>query len=96
MSGDTAHFTARTAYERSLDVEPGWYISCVYDGRWWIGTVIDKSEEFQDVSVKFMPPAGPAASFHWPVREDVCHVPFSHILRVIPTPTTDRKLASTG
>ena len=37
-----------------------------------------------------MHPAGPAASFHWPVREDVCHVPFSHILHVIPTPTTDQ------
>ena len=43
-----------------------------------------------------MHPAGPAASFHWPVREDVCHVPFSHILRVIPNLQRADELASTG
>jgi len=56
-------------------VQPGQYISFVYDGKWWLGNIVDKSEECEDVKVQFMHPPGPSASLYWPRREDVCWVP---------------------
>ena len=91
VSGDTTYFTARAGYIPGVDVEPGQYISCVYEEEWWLGVAMEKSEEFQDITVKFMHPAGPAPSFHWPARDDICHVPFTNVLRVIPAPTTNRR-----
>ena len=60
-------------------IQPGQYVSCIYDGKWWLGNVVDKNEEFEDVKVQFMHPSGPATSFAWPTREDICWVPLAHV-----------------
>ena len=93
VSGQETHFTcAETA---SADApssqpssQPGDYIACLYDGRWWIGSVCSISEEHDDVQVNFMHPHGPAPAFKWPQREDVSWVDKQHILCKIQAPIT--------
>lgn len=70
------------------DFTPGEYVACLYDGEWWIGSVRTTSEEEQDVEVQFMHPHGPAKTFFWPRREDVCCVPLCHVMCKITVPTT--------
>ena len=63
------------------DMSPGIYVGCLYDNNWWVGSVRSTCEEEQDVEIVFMHPHGPARSYSWPRREDVCWVPLAHILR---------------
>ena len=64
------------------------YIACFYDSKWWVGLVIDVSIEEQDCQVSFMHPLGPKRKFRWPVREDLCWVPFENIICKIRAPVT--------
>ncbi|MES9880157.1 MAG: hypothetical protein ABW185_04670 [Sedimenticola sp.] len=68
--------------------EIGKYVCCLYDGKWWIGLIRDKSEEDEDVQISLMHPHGPARSFQWPQREDLCYVPLMCILCLINAPST--------
>lgn len=49
---------------------------------------MSKHEEEGDIKVKFMHPFGPAPSFHWPSREDICYVPLNNVIAKISTPAT--------
>ena len=80
--------TAGTNSIQLRDCEIGKYVACAYDGNWWIGLIRETSENEGDVQISFLHPHGPAASFHWPSREDICYVPLQCILRVIVTPST--------
>ena len=64
------------------------YVACLYDKNWWIGMVMSVNDEEHDAEVKFMHPHGPARSFFWPSREDLCYVPYNHILLSIGMPST--------
>ena len=64
------------------------HVSCLYEGKWWIGVVTEVNHEEDDVSVKFMHPHGPARSFHWPNTDDICWVPKAHIVCKIDIPET--------
>jgi len=49
--------------------------------------VMSVNDEEHDAEVKFMYPHGPARSFFWPSREDLCYVPCTHILLSIGMPS---------
>ena len=70
------------------DLTPGEYVACLYDQLWWIGSVRATYVQEMDAEVQFMHPHGPAKSFFWPKREDICCVPLCHILCKISAPTT--------
>lgn len=55
-------------------------IACVYDNQWWIGEVIDVSNENDDVMVHFYHPPGPRTSFKLS-QEDKVWVPINNVLR---------------
>ena len=59
------------------------YIAVLYDDHWWIGLVEEVQMENSEAKVKFMTPHGPRKVFSWPVKDDVCWVPFSSILRIV-------------
>ena len=59
---------------------PGAYVACIYDKNWFIGNVIEASEENEDIRVNFMKRSASATTFTWPQREDICWVPVTHIL----------------
>ena len=62
---------------------PGAYVACVYDKNWFLGNVIEASEENQDIRVNFMKRSASATTFTWPQREDICWVPVTHIFCTI-------------
>lgn len=64
------------------------FVISYYDSFWWIGLVEDINRETKDFQVKFMHPHGPATSFSWPARDDICWVPFDKFVCKIEAPTT--------
>ena len=38
----------------SQDYQPGKYVGCMYDAKWYVGSIKDRSEEHSDVLVSFM------------------------------------------
>jgi len=75
-----------------LQLQPGQYIACKYDGKCWVANIRDISLEHEDVLVSFMHPHAPARSFQWPEREDVCWVPITAVLNIIGPPITTNGL----
>ena len=69
--------------------QAGQYVSAVYDRSWYVGIIMDISEENSDILINFMshddrvPP-----SFKWPRRRDECWVPNSHMLCQVDAPHT--------
>ena len=56
------------------------YICCVYDSNWWIGLVVEIDFLENDICINFLHPHGPYKYFYWPLHEDLCWVPLSHVL----------------
>ena len=54
-------------------VQPGKYNACMYDERWYIGNIEERSDEHNDLLVNFMRIIGTTLS--WPVTDDKCWVP---------------------
>ena len=67
--------------------QPGRYIACVYDNRWYIGNIMQRNDEKQDVYVNFMKEHR-GNKFSWPSEnlKDQCWVPFQHILCHVEAP----------
>ena len=47
-----------------LDVAVFEYVACVYDGKWYVGAVLEVMQDLNDIYVKFLHPCGPARSFN--------------------------------
>ncbi len=56
------------------------FVSCLYDGLWWIGVIIEIDEAEMDCAIKFLHPPGPTTIFYWPARNDICRIPFCFLL----------------
>ena len=56
------------------------FIICVYGNEWWIGKVVNISQELADVLISFMHPCGPRTTFHWPSPSDECWVALTSVL----------------
>ena len=70
------------------DCKPMCFVACLYDGFWCVGMILAVDEQNQEIKVNFMHPHGPANSFFWPRRKDICWAPSSTILCLINTPST--------
>ena len=77
-----------TAQPNLTSCQPGGYIACIYDHKWYIGNIIQRNDDEQDVYISFMNP-GRGNTFEWPPenRKDQCWVPFQHILYTVETPS---------
>lgn len=70
----------------SEEYQPGIYIACMYDEEWYIGIIVEKSEECRDVYVKFMRRSN-AVMLVWPQDHgNECWIPFQDILCIISSP----------
>jgi len=70
------------------------YITVVYEANWWLGYVLQKNEELDEVKVTFLHPAGPATSFSYPRIADILWVSVMDVLmRVNPVTPTGRTYA---
>lgn len=82
------NFSGENHSVKMSDVAIHNYIACIYDDRWYFGLVLSKHEDEGDVKVKFFHPHGPAPSFHWPPKEDICCIPVSNIISCVNSPAT--------
>ena len=71
-----------------VSVDVNHYNSCLCEDTWWIGIVMGKDNEQNDVCVNFMHPHGCTSIFYWPKQDDVCWVTMIHILVKISVPST--------
>ena len=74
--------------ELEMTVKPMEYVSCAYDGYWWIGIVVECDDNEKDRKIKFFHPHGPCKQFSWPQTDDVCWIPNNNIICKVNTPTT--------
>ena len=71
------------------DFKVGQNVSCMYDQKWYIGTLVEYDEEYDEFKGKFIQPNGQSNTFQLPTKDDMCWVPKSHLLCTIPAPTTN-------
>lgn len=68
-------------------IKQGSYASVIYDNDWFIGYITEVDNANDDAKVKLMHLKGPSVSFRFPEYEDVCWVPYAHILCIVEPPT---------
>ncbi|GBM67255.1 hypothetical protein AVEN_213590-1 [Araneus ventricosus] len=67
------------------------YVTAVYEGNWWLGYVLQKNEELDEVKITFLHPFGSSASFSYPRNTDVLWVSIVDVLtKVNPVTPTGR------
>ena len=66
-------------------LQPGQYVACVYDDQWYIGAITKRSEEHEDVYIKFM--RRNHQTLFWPQDlKNECWIPFQDIICLISAP----------
>lgn len=75
------------------DLKNGCYVAAIYDERWYVGVILEISEENADARIKFMHNKVGINNFFWPSRDDICFIPFAKIISLIEIPVL---AASTG
>lgn len=66
------------------------YVTAVYEGNWWLGYVLQKNEELDEVQITFLHPSGPSTSFSYPRNADVLWVSVVDVLTKVPVTPTGR------
>ena len=67
------------------------YITVVYEANWWLGYVLQKNDELDEVKITFLHPAGPSTSFSYPRNADILWVSVMDVLmKVNPVTPTGR------
>ena len=69
------------------ELQPGKYVACIYDKDWFVGCIVDRSDETCDVFVNFMKHSK-TGLLSWPpsVRQNTCWVPFQNIICIVSAP----------
>lgn len=74
------------------------FVTTMNDDFWWLGCVLGKNDESQEVTINFLHPRGLSPSFFYPNKPDVLNVhPKTILLKVNPITETGRvyKLSET-
>ncbi|KAJ8027064.1 hypothetical protein HOLleu_32098 [Holothuria leucospilota] len=77
--GENSSHNAVSA-RQSNQHQPGKYVACINDRDWYIGNIVERSEDNSDVYVKFMK-RSQNNPLSWPQGlQDECWVPFQDVL----------------
>ena len=66
--------------------QPGQYIAAVYDRDLYIGLITERSDDCEDVKVRFLNHSKCSGMLTLPRLDDVGWIPFQYILCIIPAP----------
>ena len=66
------------------EVCPGKYLACIWDKRWYVGIVLEKTDGTGDLLVKCMKQRG--HNFFWPQREDKVIITIDHVICLLSPP----------
>ena len=69
-------------------LKPNDYVTCCFDGFWWLVLIDAVNKEEKDLTCKFLHSHGPSNQFHWPRGDDRGYVPFNKVIMKIETPRT--------
>ena len=79
---------AKQDSELEIDEISG-FVTCIYDGEWWLACVLEVDGENGEIKVTFLHPCGPSQSFKYPSVPDILVVPTTDLLtKVNPRTTT--------
>ena len=56
------------------------YITCCFDGFWWLALIEMVNKEEKDLTCNFLHPHGPTSQFHWPHGDDRRYVPLNKVI----------------
>ena len=68
-------------------LRPNDYITCIYDGYWWLVLIDAVNTEEKDLTCKFMHPHNPTNKFYWPRSDDKAYIPFTKVIMKVNPPT---------
>lgn len=69
------------------EYQPGQYVACIYDKKWYVGIIDERSDENNDVHVKFMNKSKRIGTLSWPSdHRNECYVPIQDIICTISAP----------
>ena len=80
------HHSFKAMPEPSCEPQQNDYVTCLFDGFWWLALVKSVNCEEKDLTCNFMHPHGPSNKFHWPQSDDCAYVPFSKVIMKVSTP----------
>lgn len=66
-------------------LQPGSYVACIYDNKWYVGNIVERNETEQDLLIKFMRRSDDR-TLSWPTRTDECYIPVLDIICSIDVP----------
>ena len=71
----------------TAELQPGKYVASMYDKEWYIGCIVERSDENDDVFINFMQHSK-TGLLSWPasVRKNACWVPFQNIVCLVSAP----------
>ena len=61
-------------------LQPGQYVACNYDAKWYIAVIKEKDDDSKDVQVSFMTHSQIGTTFKWPRCVDICWIPHGHVI----------------
>ena len=64
------------------------FVTCTYNGKWWLACVLQVSDDNEEVCVSFLHPHGPSRSFKYPVRADILTISVEDVLISVDPRTT--------
>ena len=67
-------------------LSPSQFVVCLYDGKYWIGIIMEASNKNLDAKVKFMHAKLSTPSLKWPSCDYLCWLPNVHVCRVASSP----------
>ena len=80
-----------TKQDSELEIdEISGFVTCVYEGEWWLACVLDVDIENAEVTVSFLHPHGPSRSFKYPSTPDILTLQTSDILTKVSPKSSSR------
>lgn len=86
-SGKFFKATVADITKEIVSIIPKKFYAAIYDNKWWIGKILDNCEE-GNAKVQFIHSPGPLPTYFWPNTNDSCRVPYEHILKEVPVPSS--------
>ena len=67
-------------------LSPSQFFVCLYDRQYWVGIIMELSNENLDMKVKFMHPKRPTPSWKWLSRDDLFWLSNVYVYHVVSAP----------
>ena len=59
------------------------FVTCLYDGNWWLACVLEVCSDTKDVKLTFLHPHRPSNSFKYPDPHNINTIPMDDILTLV-------------